>query len=234
MQIFKKLIVCGDSYQTPSSKERYLNTHWSQILADKLGLELITLAHPGRSDSVISLQIKHAATYDDALTVISPGAGVRIEWCEPEYLTSNPIDHFSFKTPSNEYPNAFMNILPLSWCRIDHPMERVFLTNINPVFESYKQRCMIYYSLQLMKNRNRKFLFFNSIPGKKIPQEELLEIIDVKNLVTKQQLDIGEAYIDAFNASPEVLDLDPGYHTHPEFQVKLANYVEKRIQENAL
>ena len=234
MHNFKKLIVCGDSYQTPSSKEKYLGTHWSQILADKLGLELITLAHPGRSDSVISLQIKHAANHDDALTVISPGAGVRIEWCEPEYLTSNPVDHFSFKTSTNEYPNAFMNVLPLSWCRLDHPMERVFLTNINPAFEEYKQRCMIYYSLQLMKNRNRKFLFFNSIPGKEIPDEELLETIDAKNLVTKEQFNIGAEYINVFNAPIEVMDQDPGYHTHPEFQVKLANYVEQRIQENAL
>jgi hypothetical protein len=142
------------------------------------------------------------------------------------------MDHFSFKTIPNEYPHAYMNILSTAQCRIDHPMERVFLSNINPAFEEYKQCCMIYYSLCLMKNRNRKFLLFNSIPGKKIPDRDLLEVIEVKNLVTKQQFNIGAEYIDAFNANIELLDLDPGYHTHPNFQITFADYVEQRIKED--
>ena len=84
-----------------------------------------------------------------------------------------------------------------------------------------------------MKNRHREFLFFNSIPGKEIPDTDLLETIDVKDLVTKTQFNIGEEYINAFNASNEVLDLDPGYHTRPDFQIKLADYVEQRIKDRA-
>jgi hypothetical protein len=227
MLTFKKLIVCGDSYQTPSLKQQYLHTHWSQVLADKLGLELLTFAYQGQSNTAISFQILDAAKYRDAIVVISPSAGIRIEWCKPENLKSKPQSRRDFVRTDNKYPEAFINVLSMSMCDINNPVHEVFLGNINLNLEQFKQECMLYYALGKLKNSGNGILFLNSIPHAIIQDTELLQVINNKQLVTKEQFDIGEEFIDSWVNK----DIDPGYHTTPKFQLKLADYIEHRIKE---
>lgn len=231
MQNFKKLIVCGDSYQTPSKLNQFLGTHWSEILAKRLGLELITLASPGMSDTVIAFQIRSAADYADAITIMSPSAGLRLEWCEPTAIDEMPRNHGAFQTPDSRYPGAYMKVLSIAQCRIDDPMERVFLSNLNPFLEEYKQQCMLFCALMKLQQQKRTFLFLNNIPYKDVPTNGLLEIIDPQSLVTKQQFDLTPTFIDRTTATPEQILADPGYHTSPEFQIKIADYIEQRLKE---
>lgn len=231
MQNFKKLIVCGDSYQTPSYNEKYAGTHWSEIFAKRHDLELITYANWGMSDTVIAFQMLAASTYDDAIIITSPSAGLRLEWCKPEALKSIPRSYESFCTPGEKYPDAYMNVLSLAQCRIDDPMEKVFLSNLNPGLEEYKQRCMLFYALMKLQKHKRAFLFLNIIPYKDLSNSELLEIIDQKNLVTKKQFDLTPLFIDRATATKEEFELDPGYHTLPSVQVTMADYIEQRIKE---
>ena len=226
MPTFKKLIVCGDSYQTPSLKEQYKKTHWSEVLADRLGLELLTFAHQGQSNTVITYQILDAVKYSDAVVVISPAAGVRIEWCEPEHLKGRPTSRRSFRRTDNKYPEAFINVLSMPMCDINNPMHSVFLSNINLNLEQFKQECMLYYALSKLKNTTNGVLFLNSIPYGILEDNELLQVLNENQLVTKEQFDIGLEFIDSWVNR----DIDPGYHTTPEFQIKLADYIENRIR----
>lgn len=226
MPTFKKLIVCGDSYQTPSLKQQYAKTHWSEILADRLGLELLTFAHQGQSNTVITYQILDAVKHRDAIVVISPAAGVRIEWCELENLKGRPRSRKSFRRTDDKYPEAFINVLCMSLCDINNPVHNVFLSNINLNLEQFKQECMLYYALGKLKNSGNGILFLNSIPHAVLEDSELLQIINDNQLVTKEQFDIGTGFIDSrING-----DSDPGYHTTPEFQITLADYIETRIR----
>jgi len=226
MPTFNKLIVCGDSYQTPSLKQQYAKTHWSEILADRLGLELLTFAYQGQSNTVITYQILEAVKHKDAVVVISPSAGIRIEWCEPENLKGRPSSHRSFCRIDNKYPEAFINVLSMSMCDVNNHMHDVFLSNINLNLEQFKQECMLYYALAKLKNSGNGILFLNSIPNGILQDSELLQVINDNQLVTKEQFDIGEEFIDSWVNK----DTDPGYHTTPEFQIKLADYIETRIR----
>jgi hypothetical protein len=231
MQTFKKLIVCGDSYQTPSKSEQYSGTHWSELFAKRYDLELMTFANYGMSDTVVAFQLLDALLEENAFIVASPSAGLRMEWCEYNDTYSPPEKYTDFCRPNSQNPNALMKVVSLAECDPTNTREHVFLTNINPGPEAFKQRCMIYYALRKLKNQNRTFLFFNSIPYKDILDEELLEIIGHENLVTKAQFNLGAEYIDRSNPECDMSHLDPGYHTFPDFQVKIADYVEKRLKE---
>jgi hypothetical protein len=231
MQNFKKLIVCGDSYQTPSHTAKYAGTHWSEVFAKRHDLKLITFADWGMSDAVIAFQIQDALSHKDAIIVASPSAGLRLEWCQPDSLNEIPRSHTAFQTPNKKYPNAYMGVLSLSQCRLDEPMEKVFLSNLNPGLEEYKQRCMLFYALMKLQKQKRTFLFLNNIPYKDIPNYELLEVIDQKSLVTKQQFDLKSLFIDRTTATEEEVKQDPGYHTSPVAQITITNYIEQRIKE---
>jgi len=54
----KKLYVCGDSYF--SCDEKWPGSHFSEIIADKLDLTLVSLARQGISNSAVRLQIERA------------------------------------------------------------------------------------------------------------------------------------------------------------------------------
>lgn len=55
-----KIAVCGCSFSAVSNLPEYVGTHWSEILAHKLGAELITYARQGIGNNVIRLQIDEA------------------------------------------------------------------------------------------------------------------------------------------------------------------------------
>lgn len=94
MQKFKHLVVCGDSYQTPSHNPKFQGTHWSEIVSERRGLKLVTLASPGMSDTGIGFQILEAAKYSDALIVINMCPGLRLDRSMP-YLADCPVTHYT-------------------------------------------------------------------------------------------------------------------------------------------
>jgi hypothetical protein len=55
-----KIAVCGCSFSAVSNLPEYAGTHWSEILANKLGAELLSYARQGIGNNVIRLQIDEA------------------------------------------------------------------------------------------------------------------------------------------------------------------------------
>jgi hypothetical protein len=73
-----KLAVCGCSFSATVSSVP--GTHWSEILAEHLGAELINLAQRGCSNRVIRLQIDEAIKSSPDLVIVSATIADRIEW----------------------------------------------------------------------------------------------------------------------------------------------------------
>ena len=73
------IITCGDSYMTPVYGEEYGDTHFTQIVANTLGHELIAFARSGMSNGAICLQIEAAITAKPDLIIVGTTGPDRIE-----------------------------------------------------------------------------------------------------------------------------------------------------------
>lgn len=72
-----KLVVCGDSFF--SCDERYPGTHFSELLANQLGCELVNLAREGISNSGIRLQVDRALTFNPSFIIVGATSSDRFE-----------------------------------------------------------------------------------------------------------------------------------------------------------
>lgn len=73
-----KLIVCGDSYMSPVVN--YPKTHFSEIIADRLGYELIPYSRSGMSNGGIAIQIDTAIQEKPDLILVGTTYPDRIEF----------------------------------------------------------------------------------------------------------------------------------------------------------
>lgn len=233
MQKFEYLIVCGDSYQTPSKKPKFVGTHWSELLAKRRSMELVTLASPGMSDTAISFQIMEAAKYRNALVCICRCAGLRFDLSLPN-KTSEIVNHYSnFKSymEENSYSEKYIKVTPLHELDLTNRDDYILLTKINYSLEELKQQSMIFNALNMLQKQNDNFLFFDSIPFKN--DSAVIDIISEKNIVAQQQFDLSKNIID-HNVMSNWQNIDPGYHTLPERQIQIADYVENRVWGSTL
>ena len=77
----KKLIVCGCSWMSVDTihPSKYKDTHFSELLAEKLGYELIVYAKPGSSNGGICVQIEEAIRSKPDLIIFGQSVADRIE-----------------------------------------------------------------------------------------------------------------------------------------------------------
>lgn len=73
----KKLVVCGDSFASASVLTP--GKHYSEIIADRMGYELVSLARGGMSNLGICLQIEYAIRMQADFVIISVTDSSRIE-----------------------------------------------------------------------------------------------------------------------------------------------------------
>jgi hypothetical protein len=100
------LIVCGDSFNVPGNI-KYPGTHWSELVAKELNLELINLAMPGCSSRAICYQMIDSLRRPNSIMIAAPAASpLRIE------ITATPQE-FGRDITSFIYPN-----------RAAHPLEK--------------------------------------------------------------------------------------------------------------
>lgn len=92
----KKLIVCGDSYMSPVLE--HPGTHFSEIVADKLGYELIPYSRGGMSNGGIAVQIDTAIENKPELILVGLTNSDRIEFTinEPNTTDRFTIDDITY------------------------------------------------------------------------------------------------------------------------------------------
>ena len=228
MQKFEHLVVCGDSYQTPSRNPEFFGTHWSEILAARHEIKLVTLASPGMSDTGIAFQIMEAAKYPNALIVISMSAGLRLDLCSPNN-TSKLVSHYThFKSQATDqaHTDNYIQVTSVRSLDLDNAADRVLLTCINYDLEEFKQRSMIFYALTVLRKQSDNFLFFENVASGH--KNNISNMLDEKNIISRQQFDLTEDSI-YHNETSNWQDIDPGYHTLPKRQTQVADYIENRI-----
>jgi hypothetical protein len=74
----KRIIVCGDSYMSPAID--YPNTHFSEIVAERLGYELIAYSRAGMSNGGVAIQIDTAIQQKPDLILVGTTYPDRIEF----------------------------------------------------------------------------------------------------------------------------------------------------------
>lgn len=240
----KNIVVCGDSFQSISTQENYNGTHWSEILAKKLGCNLINLAMPGCSNAVISLQIMEAINLKPDFIVLGWAAshGQRIEYLNNE-LDSTKIGkinlgHFLYNYRSHPYDNLNYNKNPIlkssSIPLVHHKEFRNQLATFSavPVFNYFIDECIMVYSIMKLSKFNIPFLMFETGIGNHIYPleskwiEEMLDFCEEKNIIFKN--DMHKLY------SKEELDNlknYPIYHTSIQTQHIISDYIEQRMKE---
>lgn len=106
-----KLMVAGCSYSAKSST--HPKTSWSEILADRLGWELVNLARQGCSNGGIRIQIEEIRRQRPDYAIIVPTSWDRIEipasaapydWTQPQGHWAPPLEtHLRNKNFNNGY-----------------------------------------------------------------------------------------------------------------------------------
>jgi hypothetical protein len=75
----KKMVVCGDSFMSPVIDET-IGLHFTELLADRMGWELIPLARGGVGNNVIRLQIEESISMDPDCVIIGLTSPDRFEF----------------------------------------------------------------------------------------------------------------------------------------------------------
>ena len=113
----KKLVVCGDSFNSLSTQykqnrtETFENTHWSEVISQRLDCDLINLSCPGSSNTLIVLQILEAIELQPDLIITgwSAGHGTRIEYLLNGDQNVPAITLGDFKYINRNHPYAKLN-----------------------------------------------------------------------------------------------------------------------------
>jgi len=232
---FKKIIVCGDSFNALSNNEKYKGTHWSEHLSKMLGVKLINFASAGCSNRMIVMQIEEAMKYDKALVIISPAANhERIELLtQPlEFLnTQISLKNFVSNPDLGENPDAFIRSVNASV--FDHErgisdkVKKTLLTNIPFGFYKHIDKWALFYALSQLKKKQKNFLFIETVVTpvfQILSHEELVDIIGEEHIIARDLF----RYQFYINKLSDTTFDDPGYHTLPVCQ-EISAYILKKI-----
>lgn len=98
----KTLVVCGDSYMSPVVG-KYAGTHFSEIVAERLGYRLIPFSRGGMSNGGICIQVKTALAMDPKpnLILIGNTNSARMEFPinEIEKVERFTVNHILYNQP---------------------------------------------------------------------------------------------------------------------------------------
>lgn len=236
------LIVCGDSFNAPGNI-KYLDTHWSELVAKELNLELINLAMPGCSSRAICYQMQAGLQIQNSIIIGAPAASpLRIEITPTPEEFGRDIATFIYpkrdEHPMKKYSNMnhvpHIRSVPIGMLD-DAEVQNVFLNKVSTsIMRDIDQWCLLA-NLRVLKNNKIPFLFFEQIWWGNISHhttlEDYLGFIDIEDLILLKDLGSPiKAYNHAEMTQDEIDNLDPGYHTHPDEQITIAEYVVKRLK----
>jgi hypothetical protein len=247
----KTLVVCGDSYMSPVVG-KHAGTHFSELIAKELNYELIAYSRGGMSNGGICIQIDTAINLNPKPDLILVGTTSynRIEWP----INQDPIekftvqdlvynDHKSFLSSSytwlNKTPKLVSTILSDIWERY----KKSAYYEIDPLIEHRVRALYRYFELLYHPSWKREqdklmlYAILHKLHVSKIPYVICFE--GIKNYAKEfEWLNYGNSLNYFYTQFNEILacsnvtaETDPGYHTTPECQQKIADKLLRNVKE---
>lgn len=240
--MMKRLFVCGDSFLTPVSKDPYKGTHFSEILAEKIGYELVPYSCGGMSNWGIGVQLNTALNSDPLpdLLIFNTTSASRLDYPityrstggfpSVDDLLYDPNSKYS--KISNKNATIMSRSIPKTYDSDSWIMEA------DPLF--YRRYKVIQDYLIFLYHPELKWFV-----DKNLIESMIFKIIkkNIPFILIMDQLCNGAMpdnfnwlfrhnskcyYKDSYNyisANTINGENDPGYHTSPEFQQELAELV---------
>lgn len=118
----KSVIVCGDSFMSPSAVEGYQGTHFSEIFATNLNYNLIAYSCGAMGNGGIAVQIETAIKDCPDFILIGTTFHTRYEWPfrsvgSVDSISIDNLLYINVSSISTKYPwinkNSFMNSAPI-------------------------------------------------------------------------------------------------------------------------
>jgi len=237
--MIKNLIVCGDSfYATSQSKINgfdFTGTHWSELVSKKLNLNLINLAMRGCSNRAIAFQIHHASSIPNSIVIAGwAAANERVEFSKSYIEYPVRLEHFDYRFANQIHPlkdqlsKNSEQIVSAGIPSIPDPEIQSFFLKYFPTATLVLiDTWVVLASLRLLKTKNVPIIFVENRCGT-LPQtetENILAFIDEQDLLRAKDLNLFENMYENPH-SP----LDCGYHTHPDEQKRIAEYLYLRLK----
>lgn len=244
--MFKNIIICGDSFNAPSTT--YKETHWSEVLSKKLNLNLYNNALPGASNQMIVYQVLDALKYkDNSLFIIGAAAGYnRIEVLRTpgvENIKSDADGELSDFCYSNKHTgyvtfdihsDTVYDVVNLgdNHYHSNHPSNQFikdYILNMPMQLQKDYSKWAFHYMLHELIRNQCDFLFLEEMSwprSKLFNDDELRRFVQEKNIITKKNWNTLRYYQESSSKF-----VDPGYHTSPESQTILADTMFNIIQE---
>jgi hypothetical protein len=257
-----KIAVCGCSFSAISTIPEYKETHWSEILANKLDAKLISYARQGIGNNVIRLQIDEAIKDKADWVFIASTTEDRIEFPIEKFIKIKDEDNSPNHAAKKENRNGYRwedGIKNFNYGNVHS--YRMIAETMFSVIENYDHN----YRIAKVDKNTRKavesyaaFLYDahwkrqvdNWVLFSGIWKLDSLKIpflfnpwnthIENKDWIADFPLEFINKYfappsfaLGAFCGShPIDYKCDPGYHTHPDGQVAIAelyyNFVKER------
>lgn len=249
-----KIAVCGCSFSAKIDGE-YAGTHWSELLADMLGAELISYARQGISNAAIRVQIDEAIKDQADLVLIGATTEDRIEFPLKKFVKVNDGNPGYVTYPENQ--NGYIKELGIKNFNYGHkhPYRMISETIFSVIDKDFNHN----YRVEKVSNDIRMavegyaaFLYdgyWKKQCDRWILNSGLWELharnirflynpwfighpgeYDVPNWFSENYfLDHTAGFITVHNQFPA--NPDPGYHITPEGQKYLANLYYKKIKE---
>lgn len=241
----KRLIVCGDSFHSICSRMvekngneiSLLGTHYSEILANGIGFDLINLAAAGSSISVVALQILEAIDLEADLIIVGQTYANRIIYQRSHvefdhYTASWNLGHIyypqrihPYKGLGKEYTEHVVTV-PIHNIELDD-LRNILLKYYPFEIQSKIDMIAFTHAIRELADSKIKFLLWcPNVPVTRVRENEFhpfYKYCSKENLITVDQFDL------VSYQTPEA----PQYHTSMEVQVLVAEYLEKRLREQS-
>lgn len=238
----KNLIVCGDSFSQPITREPFQHTHWSELLSKRLDCNLINLAQSGCSTRMIAFQIMETVKFKDTLTIIVPSSTfARFDIISDPDANLKPIFGLQdFKYFRRHPPSHFNEIPPFIESKNINEFDEDrlsldFLSSKIP-WELYRHidKWALFYALSYLTRHNRSFLLISGIFQPNHLPYDISEFTDVfgnQFVVDDSEFSFVQYGVDKQKHKNFI---DPGYHTDPEDQIEISLKIENLIKKRNL
>jgi hypothetical protein len=229
MVMSNELVVCGDSFMSP--RIDYPGAHFSEILAEKLGLGVIPFSRAGISNGGIALQLISAIKRVPKLILLNLTFCDRIEFRLSDTIEETiSLDSISYNLNSTELSTqnkklgslASDNLISLLDDSANNTYKKSKLKAIKNYFnelycDDWKRQtdCMMMYAVLHTLNKSG------------IPYVMVMDNLNLRESPCpidwlSEKNDVSQSLVDLFNRP---LSVDPGFHTSLESQQEIADFL---------